>query len=139
METGWRYSSRVTIEWKWILKHLLSLFWLLYCQLLTRIGIANALEIISILYPPLSCIFSLFPYYIIDSQFVCIVSLLIPISFIKLQILKSFLVSLAFSCPLSGLYVTSYVIVTSCLPDYICRKQAVDTPKLYLYTVQSLG
>ena len=70
------------------------------------IGIADALEFISVLQQPFSCIFNLFSYYFIANLFGQLFTFN-PYSQNNFKLFKSFLVFVVFSCPLSGLCVPS--------------------------------
>ena len=86
METGWRYNSRIAVEWKWILKYFYpysDCCIINYKLDAVRIGLANALEFILILQQPLSWIFNLFPFYPFPN-FLFNFSLLISIPFLKI-------------------------------------------------------
>ena len=64
-----------------------------------RIGIANALEFISILQQPLSCILNLFPYHLIPNLFAYFFHFQsLFLFFKKCKFLKSFLVFYPFIC-----------------------------------------
>ena len=101
-ETGWRYSSRL-LKWKLILKHLLSLFWvhLVYSsQYSSQNRNSKCFRINFHFIATLSCIFNLFPYYLIPNLLVYVLlhfRSLFP--FLKLQIFKTISSLSSFSGP----------------------------------------